>query len=142
MYNETIRRAEEGTDWDAIFDRVADDANLVKNTTQRVLTNALGGMENYCEYDDFGQPSHTKDGAYPLRAIYEEGYNLSLNDDGDVAFRTSAKPSNPVKAIRDGNDAHLDILKTALERCQWNIGTAEALFHHDNLEVHVSVTSR
>ena len=82
VYNETIRLAKQGVDWDAIPDRVAADANLMKNTTQRVVAKALDTMENYYEYDDFGQPSHTKDGAYPLRANYEEGYNLSLTDDG------------------------------------------------------------
>jgi putative transposase len=139
-YNETIRLAKEGVDWDAIPDRVADDADLVKNTTQRVVAKALGAMENYYEYDDFGQPSHTKDGTYPLRANYEEGYNLSLTDDGDVAFRISAKPYKHVKGVLEGDDAHLDILKTALESDEWKIGTAEALFHNENAKLHVNVT--
>ena len=98
-------------------------------------------MENYYEYDDFGLPSHTKDGAYPLRANYEEGYNLSLTDDGDVAFRISAKPYNHVKGVLEGSDAHLDVLKTALTSDEWKIGTAEALFHNENAELHVNVTS-
>ena len=110
-------------DWDAIPDRVADDANLVKNTTQRVLAKALGAMENYYEYDDFGQPSYTKDGAYPLRANFAEGYNLSLTDDDDVAFRISAKPYKHVKGVLEGDNAHLDILKTALTSDEWTIGT-------------------
>ena len=140
-YNETIRLAKEGVDCDAIPDRVADDADLVKNTTQRVVAKALGAMENYYEYDDFGQPSHTKDGAYPLRANYEEGYNLSLTDDGDVAFRISAKPYKHVKGVLEGDDAHFDVLKTALTSDEWKIGTAEALFHNDNPELHVNVTN-
>ena len=37
VYNETIRLAKEGVDWDAVPDRVADDANLVKNTTRCVV---------------------------------------------------------------------------------------------------------
>jgi IS605 OrfB family transposase len=141
VYNETIRLAKQGVDWDAIPNRVADDADLVKNTTQRVVAKALGAMENYYEYDDFGQPSHSKDGAYPLRANYEEGYNLSLTDDGDVAFRISAKPYKHVKGVLEGSDAHLDILKTALESDEWTIGTAEALFHNDIAELHVNVTN-
>lgn len=141
VYNETIRLAKQGVDWDAIPDQVADDADLVKNTTQRVVAKALGAMENYYEYDDYGQPSHTKDGEYPLRANYEEGYSLSLTDDGDVAFRISAKPYKHVKGILDGNDAHLDILETALESDEWKIGTAEALFHNGNAELHVNVTN-
>jgi len=141
VYNETIRLAKQSVDRDTIPDRVADDANLVKNTTQRVVTKALGAMENYYEYDDFNQPSHTKDGAYPLRANYEEGYNLSFTDDGDVAFRISAKPYKHVKGVLEGDDAHLDVLKTALESDEWKIGTAEALFHNDNAELHVNVTN-
>ncbi|WP_058827156.1 RNA-guided endonuclease TnpB family protein [Haloferax sp. Q22] len=141
VYNETIRLAKEDEDWDAIPDRMADDANLVKNTTQRVVAKALGAMENYYEYDDFGQPSHTKDGAYPLRANYEEGYNLSLTDDSNVAFRISAKPYKHVTGVLKGSDGHLDILTTALESGQWEIGTAEALFHNDNPELHVTVTN-
>ncbi len=118
-YNETIRLAKQGVDCDVIPDRVTDDADLVKNTTQRVVAKALGAMENYYEYDDFGQPSHTKDGTYPLRANYKEGYNLSLTDDGDVTFRISAKPYKHVKGVLEGDNAHLDILKTALER--WRV---------------------
>jgi IS605 OrfB family transposase len=141
VYNETIRLAKDGADWDTIPDRVADDADLVKNTTQRVVAKALGAMENYHEYHDFGQPSHTKDGAYPLRANYEEGYNLSLTNDGHVAFRISAKPYKHVKGTLNGSDAHLDILKTALKSDEWKIGTAEALFHNDNPELHINVTN-
>ena len=141
VYNETIRLAKQGVDWDAIPDRVADDATLVKNTTQRVVAKALRAMENYYEYDDFGQPSHTKDGAYPLRANYEEGYNLSLTDDGDVAFRISTKPYKHVKGVLKGSDAHLDILKTALTNDEWKIGAAEAPFHNSNPELHVNVTN-
>jgi IS605 OrfB family transposase len=141
VYNETIRLAKQDVDWGVIADRVADDADLVKNTTQRVVAKALGAMENYYEYVDFGQPSHTKDGAYPLRANYQEGYNLSLTDNGDVAFRISAKPYDHVKGVLEGSDAHLDILKTALTSDGWKIGTAEALFHNENAELHVNVTT-
>jgi putative transposase len=141
VYNETIRLAKQSVGWDAIPNRVADDADLVKNTTQRVVAKALSAMENYYEYDDFGLPSHTKDGVYPLRANYTEGYNLSLTNDGNVAFRISAKPHKHVKGVLDGDDAHLDILKTALTSDEWNIGTAEALFHNENAELHVNVTN-
>jgi putative transposase len=141
VYNETIRLATEGVDWDAIPDRLADAADLVKNTTQRLVAKALGAMENYYDYDDFGQPSHTKDGAYPLRSNYEEGYTLSLTDDGNVAFRISAKPYKHVTGVLEGNDAHLDILTTALAGDEWKIGTAEALFHNGTPELHVTVTT-
>ena len=141
VYNETIRLAKNGVDWDRIPDRVAADVDLVKNTTQRVVAKALGAMENYYEYDDFDQPSHTKDGIYPLRANYEEGYNLFLTDDGDVAFRISTKPYQHVEGLLKGSDAHLDILKVGLESDEWEIGTAEVLFHNDSPELHVNVTN-
>ena len=141
VYNEAIRLAKQGVDWDVIPDRVADDADLVKNTTQRVVAKALDAMENYYEYDDFGQPSHSKNGPYPLRTNYEEGYTLSLTDDGDVAFRISAKPYKHVTGVLDGDETHLDILKTALTSDEWKIGTAEALFHNGNAELHVNVTN-
>ena len=140
-YNETIRLAKQGVDWNEIPDRVADDANLVKNTTQRVVAKALGAMENYHEYDDFGLPSHTKDGAYPLRANYEEGYNLTLRDDGTIEFRISAKPYKHVKGVLEGDDTHLDILRAALAGDERTVGTAEALFHNGNPELHVNVTN-
>ncbi len=140
-YNETIRLAKQGVDWNEISDRVADDADLVKNTTQRVVAKALGAMENYHEYDDFGLPSHTKDGAYPLRANYEEGYNLTLQDDGTVEFRISAKPYKHVNGVLEGDDTHLDILRAALSGNGWTIGTAEALFYDETPELHVNVTN-
>ncbi|GGK79453.1 RNA-guided endonuclease InsQ/TnpB family protein [Haloarcula sebkhae] len=141
VYNEAIRLAKQDVDWDDITSRVADDADLVKNTTQCIVAKALNAMESYYEYDDVGQPSHTKDGAFPLRANYEEGYNLSLTGGGTVAFRVSAKPYKHVKGILKGADAHLDILKTALTSHEWKIGTAEALFRNGNAELHVNVTN-
>jgi putative transposase len=113
----------------------------MKNTAQRVVAKALDAMDNYHEYDDFGQPSHTKDGTYPLRANYEEGYTLSLTDDGNVAFRISAEPYKHVTGLLEGSDAHLDILKTALTSDEWEIGTAEALFRNGTAELHVDVTN-
>jgi IS605 OrfB family transposase len=98
-------------------------------------------MENYHEYDDFGLPSHTKDGAYPLRANYEEGYNLTLCDDGTIEFRISAKPYKHVKGVLEGDDTHLDILRAALAGDERTVGTAEALFHNGNPELHVNVTN-
>jgi IS605 OrfB family transposase len=140
-YNGTIRLAKQGVDWDDIPDCVADDADLVKNTTQRVVAKALGAMENYHEYADFNLPSHTKDGTYPLRANYEEGYNLTLRDDGTIEFRISAKPYKHVKGVLEGDDTHLDILQVALTGDKWTIGTAEALFYDGTPELHVNVTN-
>lgn len=141
LYNETISLAKHGADWDTIPDRVAAEADLVVNTTQRIVAKALGGMENYYEYDEFNQPSHTKDGTYPLRANYEEGYNLTLRDDGEIGFRISARPYKHVRGILDGDDAHIDILKTALGRDKWKIGTAEALFQNGQAELHNNITN-
>ncbi|MEF8825729.1 MAG: transposase [Halapricum sp.] len=139
VYNETICLAKQGVDWNEIPNRVADDADLVKNTTQRVVAKALDAMENYSEYDDYNKPSHTKDGPYPLRANYEEGYNLSLTDDGDVAFRISAKPYKHIKGILKGSDAHLDLLKTALTSDGWKVSTSETLWRDSEPELHVNI---
>jgi hypothetical protein len=65
---------------------------------------------------------------------------LSLTDDGDVAFRISAKPYKYIKGALEGNDVHRDILKTALTSDEWKIGTAETLFH--NAELHVTNTKQ
>ena len=139
VYNETIRLAKDGVDWNSISPRLEDDADLVKNTTQRIVAKALGAMENYYEYDDYGKPSHTKDDTYPLRANFTEGYNLSLTDDGDVAFRISAKPYNHVKGVLEGSDAHLNLLKTALTGDKWKVSTSETLWCDGKPELHVNI---
>ena len=46
-----------------------------------------------------------------------------------------------ITGILEGTDAHLDILKTAQADDGWNIGTAEALYHNGNPELHVNVTN-
>lgn len=92
VYNETIRRAKNGEDWDKIRQDLESDADLVNNTAQLVVQKTLEAMRNYYEYDHYNQPSHTKDGAYPLRSNYKEGYNLFLEDDC-IRYRISAKPS-------------------------------------------------
>ncbi|WP_251329432.1 RNA-guided endonuclease InsQ/TnpB family protein [Haloplanus pelagicus] len=140
-YNETIRLAKQGAAWGAIPDRVAEDVALVKNTTQRIVAKALDAMETYHEYDDFGQPSHTKVGPYPLRANYGEGYNLSRTDDGNIAFRISAKPHQHVTGTLEGCDAHIDILTTALTTSRWQLTTAEVLWCGGTPELHVNVTN-
>jgi IS605 OrfB family transposase len=139
VYNETIRLAKDGVEWNSISPRLEDDADLVKNTTQRIVAKALDAMDNYYEYDDYGTPSHTKDGTYPLRANFTEGYNLSLTDDGDVAFRISAKPYTHVKGVLDGSDAHLDLLTTALQGDEWTVSTSETLWCDGEPELHVNI---
>jgi len=139
VYNETIRLAKQGVDWDDISPRLENEADLIKNTTQRIVAKALEAMENYYDYEDYNIPSHTKDGAYPLRANYEEGYNLSLTDDDEVAFRISAKPYNHVKGILKGSDTHLELLKNALTSDEWKVTTSEALWHEGEPELHVNI---
>jgi len=141
VYNETIRLAKEGVDWDAISPRLEDHADLMKNTTQRIAAKALDAMDNYYEYeyDDFGKPTHTKSGPYPLRANFTEGYTLSLTSDGNVAFRISAKPYNHIKRILEGSDAHLDLLTSALTGDEWKITTSETLWRDGDPELHVNI---
>lgn len=141
VYNETISLAKQDVGWDVISLRLEEEADLVKNTTQRIVAKALEAMENYYENDDCNLPSHTKDGEYPLRANYQEGYNLSLADDGDVEFRISAKPHKHVKGFLRGSDAHLEVLKTALTSDEWKVSTSEALWRDGEPELHVSVTN-
>ena len=137
VYNDTIRLAKQGEDWDDIRRQMEQDANLVKNNTQLVVKKALEAME---DDDDDNMPSHTKTGPYPLRMNHTEGYTLSLTDEGDVAFRISPQPYHPVRGTVVGDPAHLDVLKTALSSDEWKIGTAEALFTDGRPELHVNVT--
>jgi len=140
VYNETIRLAKQGVDWDTIPDRVADDANLVKNTTQRVVAKASRRDGKLLRVRRLRTPGSHQGRRVPASSELRGGYNLSLTDDGD-AFRISAKPYKHVKGVLEGSDAHLDILKTALTSDEWKIGTAEALFHDDTAELHANVTN-
>lgn len=140
VYNRTIHDARNGVEWSVIDDRI--DSELVKNTQQRVVDKSLDAMRNYYEYDDFGRPSCRKDGLYPLRMNYTEGYNLTLDDEtDDVQFRISTKPYQPVNGVVSGDPAHLDILRTALRSDEWKITTAEAMFRDGQPELHVNVTN-
>ncbi|ELZ16646.1 IS1341-type transposase [Natrinema thermotolerans DSM 11552] len=139
VYNETIRRAKNGEDWDEIRQDLESDANLVNNTAQLVVQKSLEAMENYYEYDDYNQPSHTKDGAYPLRSNYEEGYNLFLEDDC-IRYRVSAKPYNPVKGTLSGSLDSLEQLRQAIQSDEWRVGTAEAIQRNGNYELHINIT--
>ena len=139
VYNETIWRAKNGDDWDEIRQGLESDADLVNNTAQLVVQKSLEAMENYYEYDDYNQPSHTKDGAYPLRSNYEEGYNLFLEDDS-IRYRISAKPYNPVKGTLQGSLDAIERLRTAIESETWRVGTAEAVKRNRNYELHINIT--
>jgi hypothetical protein len=44
-YNQTIKLAKQGTDWDEIRKQVENDTNLVVNTTQLIVEKALEAME-------------------------------------------------------------------------------------------------
>lgn len=45
VYNQTIRLAKDGMDWDDISSRLENDAGLVKNTTQRIVAKALDALQ-------------------------------------------------------------------------------------------------
>ncbi|AGB30584.1 IS1341-type transposase [Natrinema pellirubrum DSM 15624] len=139
VYNETIRRAKNGEDWDEIRQDLESDADLVNNTAQLVVQKSLEAMENYYEYDDYNQPSHTKDGAYPLRSNYEEGYNLFLEDDC-IRYRASTKPYNTVKGTLSGSPDSLEQLRHAIQSDAWRVGTAEAMRRNKNYELHINIT--
>jgi len=139
VYNETIRRAKNGDGWDKIRKDLESDADLVNNTTQLVVQKSLEAMENYYEYDDYNQPSHTTDSAYPLRSNYEEGYNLFLEDDC-IRYRISAKPYNPVKGTLCGSSDALEQLRHAIQSDAWRVGTAEAMRRNEKYELHINIT--
>jgi IS605 OrfB family transposase len=140
VYNEAVRLAKEDVAYRTIPGRVAEDADLVKNSTQRIVAKALNGMKNHEEQEEVGAPSHQKECGFPLRANYEEGYNLSIREDSDISFRISAMPYKHVEGVLTGDDAHLGILKSALSGEKWDIGTAEALFKRGTPELHICVT--
>jgi len=139
VYNETLRRAKDGDDWGEIRRDLESEAELVNNSAQLIVQKSLEAMENYYEYDEFNQPSHTKEGAYPLRSNYTEGYNLFPEDDC-IRYRISTKPYNPVEGALRGSPHALDVLRQAIKHDDWRIGTAEAMKRSDNYELHINVT--
>jgi putative transposase len=139
IYNETIRQAKNNEDWDEIRQDLESESDLVNNTAQLVVQKSLEAMENYYEYDDYNQPSHTKGGAYPLRSNYKEGYNLFLEDDC-IRYRISAKPYNPVKGTLYGSPAALEQLRNAIESDDWRVGTGEAMNRNGNYELYINIT--
>ncbi|ELZ76280.1 transposase, IS605 OrfB family protein [Haloferax gibbonsii ATCC 33959] len=126
-------------DWDDISPRLEDGADLVKNTTQRVVAKSLDALQQSYDRDGYNTPSHEKTGPYPLRMNFTEGYNLTLEDDG-IHYRISAKPYNPVKGTLRGSPDNPELLEQALESDEWRVGTAEAMVRNGNHELHVNIT--
>ena len=139
VYNETIRLAKQGEDWDAISSRMEEEADLVKNTTQRIVKKSLRAMENYLELAHYNRPSHTKTGTYPLRSNHGEGYDLFLDDDR-IRFRLSTQPYKPLYGVLEGSRADLDRLRDALQSEVWRVGTAEALLRNGIYELHIVIS--
>jgi len=94
-------------------------------------------MENHYGYDNFGLPSHTKDGVYPLRANDEGGYNVLLTYGGDVALYQRKVIQTP-KGAFEGGDIYRNILETAVkERLEdWN-GRNLVPQQHSELRVNI-----
>jgi len=139
VYNQTIQLATNGMDWDDISPRLEDEANLVKNTTQRIAAKSLEALQQSYDRDNYNTPSHGKTGPYPLRMNFTEGYNLTLEDD-EIHYRISAKPYNPVNGTLRGSPDNVELLEQALESDEWRVGTAEAIVRNGNHELHVNVT--
>ena len=139
VYNQTIQLAKDGIDWDTIRTRLEDRANLVKDTTQCIVAKALDSLQQSYDRDEYNTPSHEKTGDYPLRMNFTEGYNLTL-ENGEIHYRISAKPYNPVKGtLRSAPDNH-ELLEQALTSDDWRVGTAEAMVRNGNHELHINVT--
>jgi hypothetical protein len=58
VFNQTIQLSKDGMDWDDISPRLEDEADLVKNTTQRIVAKALDALEQSYDRDDYNMPSH------------------------------------------------------------------------------------
>ena len=142
--NETNRLDNEHWDWDDIRDTVVENATLVKNTTQRVIEKALGELETYHDHkdDEWGRPYPYIDEPYPLRMNHDEGYALTVDNDGNVCFRVSCKPYNYVKGVLRGSPDHLERVKNALSSDSWRVGVAELVYKYDEWRLHVSVTHK
>lgn len=138
--NEVNRLDKQGWDWDDIHDTVVDNANHVKNTSQLIVQKSLGELEAYHDNDDWGRPYPYIDESYPMRMNHNEGYALSIADNGDVRFRISYKPYNYVKGTLRGSPDHLERVKNALHCDAWRVGTAEVVRKHDEWRLHVTVT--
>lgn len=140
--NEVNRLDKQGWDWDDIHDTVVDNANHVKNTSQLIAQKALGELETYHDNkdDDWGRPYPYIDEPYPMRMNHDEGYALTVDENGDVRFRISYKPYNYVKGTLRGSPDHLDRVKNALQCDSWRVRTAEVIHKHDEWRLHVTVT--
>ena len=75
-YNQPIHDTKYGIDWDTIHNHV--EADLVKNTRQRIVEKAFDAVENFHEYNDYGYhndygyPDHLTEGLYSLRMNFTE----------------------------------------------------------------------
>lgn len=140
--NEVHRLDKQGWDWEEIQKPVEQRGKHVKNTTQQLIKKAIGEIQTYHENkeDGWGRPHSYLDGLYPMRMNHSEGYNLTIDDVGDVRFRISSKPYNHVKGTLRGSPDHLQKLKNALQCDSWRVGVAEVVYKHDEWRLHVSVT--
>lgn len=142
--NEVNRLDKQGWDWDDIRKPVENRGNHVKNTTQLIIEKAIDEIQTYHDNkeDGWGRPHSYIDGLYPMRMNYGEGYNLTIDDSGEIRFRISSRPYNHVKGTLRGSPDHLKKLKNALQCDSWRVGTAEVVYKHDEWRLHVSVTHK
>ena len=139
VFNEVLRLNYDGWDWDEIENVVEQNADLVQNTTQRIIDKAFDALDNYYDNDDWGRPWY-KHKMFPLRMNYGEGYNLFLEDE-TTRFRISAKPYNHVKGELRGTPDQFNLLRQAIEDDDWHVGTAESLVRNGREELHITVTN-
>nr|WP_233340434.1 transposase [Haloprofundus sp. MHR1] len=142
--NEVNRLDKQGWDWDDLQKPVETRGKHVKNTTQQIIQKAIDEIQTYQDNkeDGWGRPHSYLGGLYPIRMNYGEGYNLTVDDSGDVRFRISSKPYNHVKGVLRGSADHLNTLKNALQCDSWRVGTAEVVYKHEEWRLHVSVTHK
>jgi len=56
VYSQTIRLATNGMDWDDISPRLEDEADIVKNTTQRIVAKSLEALQQSYDRDNYNTP--------------------------------------------------------------------------------------
>lgn len=144
VVNEVFRLDKQGWNWDDIKSVVVDRSTHVVNTTQLLIDKAITALQQYYDYEAHGRPRH-KHEPFPLRMNYQEGYDLSLDEEtGNIHFRITTEKHTYVRGILQGSPDHLDQLQTTLKNKDnlWNIGTAEVVSINENHELHVTVTKK
>jgi len=152
MFNQTIRLKQQGCTRTEI-QREVDRSDFLRNNKCAVVGKALHTWDSYRSLLDWWleqetssggkpiPPSTEKDCAYPLVMAYQEGYDLTMDDNTDrVLFRLSPKPYKHVKGHLRGAPDAMDELKRAISSDEVDVGQTELLYRDGVYYLHVTVT--